>query len=81
MPINTEDRMADSDRKNFAEERLLTISEVALYARVKERTVVLWIERGILPVLRPAGTRVTRIRASDLEQMLSRDRRCEGIAV
>ena len=66
--------MGDNDTKNFGE-RLLTIHEVAIYARVSERTVELWVERGLLPVLRPKGTRVTRVRLSDFEAMLSRDRR------
>ena len=54
--------------------RLLTVPEVADLARVSERTAYTWIERGLLRAVRPAGTRVTRIRAADFERMMNESR-------
>ena len=60
--------------ENDGDESFLTVREVADLARVSERTAYTWIERGLLRAIRPAGTRVTRIRRRDFEEMITASR-------
>lgn len=49
----------------------LTQAEAAKYLRVTDRTVRGYIARGILPASRVRGSRLIRIRRSDLDALLA----------
>ena len=49
-------------------ERLLTVAEIAHYARVSQRTVRRWIDKGQLNALRLGGR--IRLRPEDFEAFL-----------
>ena len=53
-------------------ERLLTIAEIADYARVSQHTMRRWIDKGQLNALR-LGSRI-RIRPEDFEAFLRQER-------
>jgi excisionase family DNA binding protein len=59
-----------------ADERLLTVPEVAERLRVSEYTVRDWLRTGRLQGLRPGGPRVGwRVRSSALERFLTESER------
>ncbi len=50
------------------QEPLMTLSDVASYLQVAERTVYLWAQRGIIPSFKLGN--VWRFRRTDLEQWI-----------
>ncbi len=50
--------------------KFLSARDVALHLGVSEQTVTAWCRKGILPALRPKGTRKWRIRADVLQPWL-----------
>jgi len=59
----------------MADERLLTVPEVAERLRVSEFTVRVWLRQRKLTGYRPGGTKAGwRVRESDLEQFIEAGR-------
>ncbi|HTK45791.1 MAG TPA: EAL domain-containing protein [Patescibacteria group bacterium] len=65
--------MALAARPGSAAE-LLTLGEAARLAGVHRETVRGWARKGVLRTVRPAGTRVDRVRRVDLERLLEQRR-------
>ena len=40
---------------NMAEKKLMTIEEVAVYLRVKKRTIYDWLKKGKIPAIKTVG--------------------------
>ena len=49
---------------------MLTVTEVAKICRVTRRTVLIWIDKGLLAAARLPGKGEWRIRRTDLEKTL-----------
>ena len=50
---------------------LLTAIQVAEALNVKRGTVYRWASTGVLPSIRPHGTKTVRFRRSDVERLIS----------
>ncbi len=50
--------------------RLLTAAQVAILCTVSEKTVYRWASTGVLPAVRPGGSRLVRFRFEDVERLM-----------
>jgi excisionase family DNA binding protein len=69
-----DDKLAAAHASPAAVESFIGTVEAARRAGVTADTVLSWIARGTLPATRPPGLKAWRIRAGDLEAMLSEKR-------